>query len=364
VHSLGATSRIRFVMCLGDPVVRFIVISGLLSVAFPAFAVDSTVVISGQKQEVIFTEYSPLSRCVELARRTLSPLANVEIAKANVKAPPLCLQAIDLQRETFFVHVPASRPPRGYGLLVFIHPSKDDHVPSGWAPVLDEHGMIYVSAYRSGNEENILDRRIPLAVLGAYNIMQRYPIDGDRVYIGGFSGGSRVAMRVALAYPDLFRGVLLNAGSDPIGDGGAMLPSTDLFDKFQRSSRVVYITGSEDSWNVQHDMVSRDSLQALCVFGTSAERMFGIGHRIAAASFVDRALTTLDLPPPVDEGKLSACKMRIAKALAADLRSVTELVDRHKLHDARRALIKADLRYGGLAAPDSIELEGRIGDER
>jgi predicted esterase len=335
---------------------------GLLSAAFPTFALGSPAA-SDDPQDVVFTEYPVLSQSVELARRTLSPLANAAITRLSVKSP-LRLQAIDLQRETFFVHVPASRPPRGYGVLVFIHPSQDARIPPGWASVLDEHGMIYVSAYKSGNDENVIDRRMPLAVLAAYNIMQRYSIDSDRVYIGGFSGGSRAAMRVALAYPDLFRGVLLNAGSDPIGDGTLALPSTDLFDRFQRSTRLVYVTGSEDNWNIQHDLLSRDSLHTLCVFGTSVETMFRSGHDIAAPNFVGRALTALDLRPPVEEEKLSACKVRLAKALGADLRSVTTLIERRKLHDAWRALTEVDRRYGRLAAPDSIELEQRIGSER
>ena len=55
-------------------------------------------------------------------------------------------------------------------------------------------------------------------VLAAYNVMKRYAVDPQRVFVSGFSGGARVAMRLALAYPDLFRGALMDAGSDPIGD--------------------------------------------------------------------------------------------------------------------------------------------------
>ena len=53
----------------------------------------------------------------------------------------------------------------------------------------------------------ILERRLPLALLGYWNARSRYPIDPDRVYVGGLSGGSRVAQIAALAYPDVFRGV-------------------------------------------------------------------------------------------------------------------------------------------------------------
>ncbi len=318
---------------------------------------------TGLQRNVIFSEYSPLSGSVELARRTLSPLVDLEITRA-AKNAALRPQAVDLTAERFSVYVPALQPSQGYGLMVFIPPWQDAHLPPGWAAVLDAHGMIFVSAAKSGNEENVLDRRIPLALLGAYNVMQRYSIDPDRVYIGGFSGGSRVALRTALAYPDLFHGALLNAGSDPVGDGAMILPPDDLFAQFQNSSRLVYVTGSEDDWNIQHDSVSRDSMKSWCVFGVAVETMYRVGHEIAAPYPTDRALTALDRRTPVDSGKLSVCRARIAKDMAADLQRTVALLDHDKPHDAWRSLTKLDIRFGGLAASPVIRLEQRIGSRR
>jgi hypothetical protein len=340
-------------------------LAALAIAAMPAIvgAQDSSEPATGLQRNVRFNDYTPLTGSLELVHRTLSPLANVEIARAakNVSLRP---QAVDLTQESFSVYVPAQRPSQGYALMVFIPPWEDAHLPPGWSSILDEHGMIFVSAARSGNEDNVLDRRIPLALLGAYNVMQRYSIDPDRVYIGGFSGGSRVALRTALAYPDLFRGALLNAGSDAIGSGDMVLPPDGLFAKFQSSSRLVYVTGSEDDWNIQHDMASRDSMKSWCVFGTYVETMLRTGHEIAVPYSVDRALTTLDQRPPVDPGKLSACRARIAKDLAAELQHVGILLDRDKPKDAWRSLTKLDVRYGGLAAPEINQLEQRIGPRR
>ncbi len=340
---------------------------GAFGIAYPASAQDSMkdsmAKITGLQSHVTFTEYSPLSRSVEVARRTLSPLVNIQIARISAISP-LRPQAIDLAHEAFAVYVPVNRPSQGYGLLAFIPPWQDARLPAGWATALDENGIIFVSATKSGNEESVIDRRIPLALLGVYNVMRRYSIDADRVYIGGFSGGARVAMKVALAYPDLFRGALLNAGSDPIGGREAALPPDDLFAQFQNSSRMMYVTGSEDGWNMQHDMVSRDSLRDWCVFGTGIETIFRAGHEIADPNSVRRALMTLDLRPPADAEKLAACRARIAKELSTELGRVTDLIDHGNLHDAWRSLVKVDLRYGGLAAPEIIKLGERIGSGR
>jgi pimeloyl-ACP methyl ester carboxylesterase len=338
-----------------------LVLLAMLMLPLGAGAQDSSEIVPGPQRNVIFSAYFPLSRSTEIARRALSPLANVEIARFSAQLRP---QAIDLAQERFSVYVPAQRPSRGYALLVFIPPWEDARLPPGWAPALDQNGVIFVSAAKSGNEENVFDRRIPLALLGAYNIMQRYPVDPERVYIGGFSGGSRVAMRTALAYPDLFHGALLNAGSDPIGGAEALLPPDDLFAQFQSSTRLVYVTGSDDSGNIQRDMVSHNSMTAWCVFGTRVETMLKVSHDAATQYALRRALSALDQRPPVDAEKLSACRARIAKELAADLQRVTDLIERDNRQDARRSLTKLDIRYGGLAASESIQLEQRIGPPR
>ncbi len=144
----------------------------MLMLPLGASAQESPEIATGLQRNVIFSEYSPLSRSTEIARRALSPLANVEIARFSAQLRP---QAVDLAQEKFSVYVPAQHPSRGYALLVFIPPWEDARLPPGWAPALDENGVIFVSAAKSGNEENVIDRRIPLALLGAFNIDAALP---------------------------------------------------------------------------------------------------------------------------------------------------------------------------------------------
>jgi pimeloyl-ACP methyl ester carboxylesterase len=346
------------------PALAALVISLRAAAAETLGAVETQTAGTGLQREVVFGEYSPLSRSAEVAQRMLSPLAKQEIARVSANSHlTLREQSIDLAHERFAVYVPATAPPQGYALLSFIPPWQGATLPSGWARVLDKHGMIFVSASNSGNSEKTLDRRIPLALLGAYNIMQRYPVDKDRVYVGGLSGGSRVAMRVALSFPDLFHGALLNAGSDPIGNGQAILPQADLLQLFQ-STRLVYVTGTADTWNFENDVGSRQSMNDWCVFQTFTESMQRAGHEIAPPAALDHALSTLDARAAPDAEKLAECRQRIAKQMSAKLRDVNDLLERGKSHDAWQQLVKLDVRYGGLAAPQSIEIGGRIGGRR
>lgn len=325
----------------------------ILLISLPAFAQAPT----GLQTNVRFTEYPSLSRADELLRRLLSPLqalrTNEAIAKSGREVRE---QSIDLAHEEFTVYVPPTQPQNGYALLVFVLPWNKPTLPPYWIGELDKHGMIFVTAAKSGNEESILDRREPLALLAAHNILQRYRVDPEHVYIGGLSGGSRTAMRLALAYPDMFRGALLNAGSDPIGTVQIRLPPADLMRKFQGSTRLVYITGQNDTEHIEADVRSRDSMQSWCVFDIKTITVPWIGHEILGATAFGRGLDGLltnDRPAP---DKLAACRQHYEQDLDEQLHRVQTLRTNGKMDDAAKLLDTIDERFGGLAAPRSVEL--------
>jgi pimeloyl-ACP methyl ester carboxylesterase len=289
----------------------------------------------------------------------LTPLAFERIRPhlADARQEPL-----DLARERFVVYVPAGAPPaQGYGLLVFIPPWPEAALPKDWPHVLDRRGMIFVSAAHSGNDADTLDRRIPLALLGYENIRRRYPLDANHTYVGGLSGGSRVALRVALAYPDLFRGALLNAGSDPLGGDGIALPPADLFLRFQDSTRLVFLTGDRDEVNLHNDLVSRKSLHDWCVFDVASVTMPRTGHAIADAAGLERALKTLDAPNDVDAKDLASCRADLDRGLAARTAEAKAAIASGDHVRATAILNAIDARYGGEAAAEIAALGSKLG---
>ena len=316
---------------------------------------------TGLQPRVVFTHDAPLARSAELVQRLLSPLEARRVNQAALRpGHAMREQPLDPAHESFALYVPARAPPHGYALLVFVPPWPEAAVPPTWIPTLDRHGTIFVSAANSGNEANVLDRRIPLALLAAQNVMQRYPVDPQRVYIGGFSGGSRVAERIALGYPDLFHGALLMAGSDPLGNAQLVLPPASLFRQFQENTRLVYLTGQNDAFHLDLDTRSQQSLRKWCVFRVDGVPAPGTGHELAAPAPLHRALAALDKPAPPDTDKLAACRARTDKQLTARLQQVEGLLTDGKLDDARKRLEQVDVRYGGVAAPRSVELAERI----
>jgi len=329
---------------------------GLLS--WVVMADDRITAPTGLLDNVVFSQYADLSSSTELARRLLSPL-NAWRLQQQTAANGIRQQPIALAQERFALYVPTQSPPNGYALLVFVPPWNEAKLPPNWIATLDRHGVILVSAAHSGNDADPLDRREPLALLAAINAMARYRVDPQRIYVGGFSGGSRVALRLALGYPDLFRGALLNAGSDTVGDTIPLSPEP-LMSRFQEATRLVYLTGDKDTPRQDADRQSRQSLRDWCVTDVDTQTMAWTGHQLADATALDRALTSLDKHHAPDAGALATCRARIRHELDVQLDKVQALLDSGKADDARRLLVTIDARYGGLAAPRSVMLAERL----
>jgi pimeloyl-ACP methyl ester carboxylesterase len=314
---------------------------------------------TGMLNDVTFSRYGDYASSAELARRLVTPINAWRLQQhAALSGTVLKDQPIDLVQERFALYVPAQEPPDGYALLVFVPPWDGAKVPPDWAPVMDRHGMIFVTAARIGNDTSLLDRRDPVALLAAINVMAGYHVNPRRVYIGGLSGGSRVAERLALGYPDLFRGALLEAGSDPLGK--AVPPPSTLFEQFQRGTRVVFLTGQMDATNLDTDRTSRQSLREWCIDDVDMRQIPWMGHVLAAPSALDLALTSLESHRAPDPAKLDACRSRIAKDLDGELGKARASLDAGRADEARKQLDAIDQRYGGLAAPTSVELATRL----
>jgi pimeloyl-ACP methyl ester carboxylesterase len=313
------------------------------------------------EDDVTFTRYSPLSRSEELLRRTLPPVALRHGQRAlAAKGEALRDQPVDLARERFTVYVPGRPPPdRGFGLLVFVSPSSRATDPRRWRSTLDRHRLIFVSASNSGNDANVYERRLPLAVLAYENVRALHPVDPDRVYVGGLSGGARVAEVAAVAYPDVFRGALLNAGSDPLGDHGVPLPPAELFGRLQET-RFVYVTGGEDEAVLEKDEVSRASLKKWCIFDVAVQIPQRLGHEPLDAASMGRALDALEQRPAPDAGRLARCNADLQRELRSSLAGAEAAIARGDRNEARARIQAIDARYGGLAAPELLELDAKL----
>ena len=161
--------------------------------------------------------------------------------------------------ETFEVYVPASYDPSAaHGLLVWVSPT-----PFGGTErpeiqkLLDERGVLWIGANRSGNERSRWDRT-GLALDAAEAMRSLYHVDPARVWAGGYSGGGRVASGLALLWPEVFRGGVFVMGCDFYRDlpvtyvpgaswpASFRAPSAKTLRALRTESRFVIFTGSRD----------------------------------------------------------------------------------------------------------------------
>lgn len=301
------------------------------------------------QRDLVFEHASPLARPEAVLDRMTTPLRE-----------PDPWPALDLAAERFEMFVPEGAPPdTGFGLIVFVPPWEGQGLPAEWLPVLQRHGHVVATAERSGNAQEVGARRIPLALTAFENARRRYRIDPARVYAAGFSGGSRVALRIALAYPDVFRGALLNAGSDLIGTLDVPLPEPTLFDRFERGSRLVYVTGTRDASALAADRASRGSARDLCIPNTTVLTVAGGRHEPVDGPAFERALDALEAPLADGAGE-AECRARRTRAIAREAAAIAALVDAARHEQARRRLLAFDARWGGLARQASSDIAARL----
>ena len=124
-----------------------------------------------------------------LRSRLLTPLALEALRRGMPLPAGSTKSAFNLGSEKFTLYVPRTRPPSGYGLLVFIAPYPGASLPTGWASVLERRGALFITPAHAGNDEDIVGRRMPLALAAFDYATRQYTIDRTKTYIGGFSGG-------------------------------------------------------------------------------------------------------------------------------------------------------------------------------
>lgn len=180
--------------------------------------------------------------------------------------------------ESFEVYVPeggsAAEP---YGIFVWVSPTARGSVTDEeMLPVLAAERMIWIGANRSGNPRARGDR-MRLALDAVHALAATYPVDRRRVYVGGYSGGGRIASSLTIAYPEVFTGGIYFMGMSFYRDvpipaqpgalwGAALAPPPDAALELMRErSRFVFVTGTYDFNRAQtygyRDEYVRDGLE-------------------------------------------------------------------------------------------------------
>jgi dienelactone hydrolase len=167
-------------------------------------------------------------------------------------------------------------------------------------------GFLFASAYRAGNDVPKQQRiRIILDVLD--DLRRNYNIDPDRTYIGGFSGGGRVACGIAFALPEYFGGVM------PACASGDVREESWLRQRVADRLSVALLTGDKD---FNHGEVSRLRNPYLEAIGVRSKVWVqpGLGHAVPGDKVLGEAVAWLEagLPKRQEQAKRFGAMRRAA----------------------------------------------------
>lgn len=160
--------------------------------------------------------------------------------QSPAEPPADWLPKYDSQAQKYELFVPPKyKPAQPAPLVLFISPSKQPAGFAQWKSVCEEQGAIFASPFDAGNDCEGRQRvRIVLDVLD--DVRRRYAIDPDRTYIGGFSGGGRMACAIGFSLPEYFGGVV------PVCAAGELREESWLRQRVQNRLSVAHLTGDTD----------------------------------------------------------------------------------------------------------------------
>jgi pimeloyl-ACP methyl ester carboxylesterase len=99
------------------------------------------------------------------------------------------------------------------GVLVFASPTPSGEPQPGWLELLERRNLAWIAAEDFGNAKPSAQRTLAV-LMGLALARQMRTIDSKRVYVGGMSGGGRIASKAVTMFPQLFSGAIYIVGAD------------------------------------------------------------------------------------------------------------------------------------------------------
>ena len=261
------------------------------------------------------------------------------LANQSREEPPAeWLSGYESKQQRYELFVPAGVNPRKPAAVVlFISPSNKPTGWSQWQQVCQRSGVIFASPYDAGNDCP-LPRRVRIVLDVLDDLRRRFPIDADRTYLGGFSGGARISCAVAFALPEYFGGVVPVCGAERLRD------ESWLRQRVVDRLSVALITGETDFNRSEIERYRGPMLTDVGV-RTKVWMVPKLGHGIPGEQHLAAALAWLDAGA-ADRGKKAKAwpAMRVSGADAPSRAEWAEAL----LTEAKKRLATPATLYAGL----------------
>jgi pimeloyl-ACP methyl ester carboxylesterase len=258
--------------------------------------------------------------------------------RSLVNPPADWLGSYDSKQQQYELFVPPRREAKKLlPVLLFISPGDE---PMGWKRlenVCKQRGILFAEPRGAGNNCPPKKRvRIVLDVLD--DLRRNYPIDADRTYLAGFSGGGRIACAIAFALPEYFGGAM------PICASGDLRGESWLRQRVIDRLSVALLTGEKDFNRGEVERLRGSMLKDV---GVSARVWVqpGLGHDIPSANVLLQAINWLDELAP---RRKDEAKRHPASRVAGDAAPSREQQAAALFAEAKKRLDKRETLYSGL----------------
>jgi pimeloyl-ACP methyl ester carboxylesterase len=259
-----------------------------------AWAADPLV---GHQEKVKVSDATRLDWTFVLASKSLdAPLEQWKMA------------TYDSKRQFYELYVPVGAGAKTpCGIVLFLSAGKSPVGFPNFERACKEFNLIFACPYDAGNDVDP-PRRVRIALDVLDDVRRKYPTNPDRTYIGGFSGGARVASAIAFALPELFGGLIGVCAADNLRD------ESWLTQRAVDRLSVALLTGDGDFNRGELETFRGPLLKELGVRTTV--RVYGkMGHSMPNAQQVVEIVRWLDEAEP---HRAAFAKKYPASRLAAD----------------------------------------------
>jgi pimeloyl-ACP methyl ester carboxylesterase len=164
------------------------------------------------------------------------------VTSQSLADPPAKLtgDGYDSAKQTYELFVPPRKDAkRPLPAILFISAGDE---PAGWKSfekVCKDRGIVFVGVRGAGNSVPP-PKRVRVALDCFDDARRQIPLDPDRTYVSGFSGGARIACAVAFALPEYFGGVI------PVCAAGELREESWLRHRLTDRLGAALVTGETD----------------------------------------------------------------------------------------------------------------------
>lgn len=205
--------------------------------------------------------------------------------------PPLLEAGYDSTKQRFDLYLPPRKNAKQpIPAIVFVSPGDDSGGWKAFEPTCTKLGVAFIAVRGAGNNVPPPKRvRIVLDCLD--EVRRQVPLDPDRTYLAGFSGGGRIACLIGFALPEHFGGVL------PLCAAGDLRDEPWLRHRAADRLSAALVTGATD-FNRGEVEQWRGPLWRDLGIRTRVWVQPGLGHAVPSAATLGQAVAWLEEDRP------------------------------------------------------------------